>query len=94
MVSRFLPVALTSAATLEIFPATVSIRWADRRPQRKVADLRDNNSKPNFHRMIAAKRFSRPTVKPVIKRTVLVFPANIRRLPVPNLLPAARNDRQ
>src|SRR5947207_14567828 len=92
--SRFSPAALISAATLEIFPATDSIRWADRRRPKKVADRKDNNSRLNFRRATAAKRFSRPTVKPVIKPMVSVFPVNIRRWPAQNLPLGVRSDRR
>ncbi len=40
--SRFLPAALISVATPEIFPATALIRLVDRRRRKKVAGLKDN----------------------------------------------------
>ena len=64
-----------------------------RLPRKKAADRKDNNSRPSFRRVTAAKRFSRPTVKRVIKPTVLVFPGNIRRWPVRNSPLAGRSDR-
>ena len=75
----------------EISPAAVSIRWVRRPHPRKQwqADLAAA-SKLNFRRAIAAKRFLRLIVRPVIRPTALACPANIRRWLVRNLQPAAR----
>jgi hypothetical protein len=60
-------------------PAVVPMPKKQGRADRAVSKL------PNSLRPIAARKFSRRIARPATRRTVLVLPGNIHRLPVPNM---------